>query len=741
MTVEYKRMQQLRGSTSQWVADNIIPLDGEIAVERGGGDDTRLKLGDGARSFAALPYLIPSPATNALGSINAVTTAPPGGAASGDFWINTGSGNVLAGWGAPAAGLATVPGDQLLRSAAGTWSLIPTGSNLAPYARSADLAATGGAGLIGWIQAGAAAVARTVLDKLRERPQTVRDRGADPGGSIDARAAFVACDAIGPFTVPPGLYLVGSNLTIANRVTFEPGARLVIPTGCTVTFQAGISAQPVQIFNITGSGGVAGLSDAWFEWFADDLKARGAALPTTDARPALNRFAAALNQGADYAVQGGGIARFGPGTWKIDGAAATLFRNVSIHGAGSSQTMFLWQGSATNGFTVSTNRGQCSGFQFGMLVPGTIPTAGIAMNVLARNMTFHDVLINDCFHGWDVPQIAAATAFWHCHVNSALSIGWRFNTQEAHQHDCVVAGTQSWASITTTAGTFGIGDAVSISGATGVITESYGAGKYKIVWTGSRPVVPTAITDTTSSATGTLTANANCHQAGGDLIVATADVSGGGCGLVTLDGDVIGGDWGMQILGSGSPNAISQNPCWIRTSPNFCVDTTFYGAKIDKAYGCQIAGWFSSTQDRDQRGLSVTNSAHIRFNVQIVNNSGIGFYADNTNYFLDLINPDCDGNCHNISTTNVLADISLVGPIIHDILIQGGTMGYPDLFGRTPNLGLYIGNSTMTTGGQASRVRLMGVNCAAGKANINATQVNTTDQRFRVLGCTGLNDA
>ena len=201
------------------------------------------KIGNGVDAYDGLDYLIPPPTYVPLGSINAVTTTPPAGATAGQFWINSGTGTIIAGWGAPVAGIAVAPGDQLMMTVGGTWNLIKT-SDLTGSARSSDLAATSGAGLIGWIQNGAAAVARTLLDKLREPPQSVRDRGAATNGTTDARAAFVACDAIGPFTVPPGLYFIASNLTITNNVAFQPGARLVIvPTGVIVTFNGAISAE------------------------------------------------------------------------------------------------------------------------------------------------------------------------------------------------------------------------------------------------------------------------------------------------------------------------------------------------------------------------------------------------------------------------------------------------------------------------------------------------------------------
>lgn len=54
-----------------------------------------------------------------------------------------------------------------------------------------QLATSGGAGMIGWIQAGVGAVFRWVRDKLRERV-SVDDFGADPTGATDSTAAIQA---------------------------------------------------------------------------------------------------------------------------------------------------------------------------------------------------------------------------------------------------------------------------------------------------------------------------------------------------------------------------------------------------------------------------------------------------------------------------------------------------------------------------------------------------------------------
>lgn len=55
-TVEFRRMQQLRGAPSDWSAHDAVPLVGELALEMSGGR-WRLKAGDGVTPFSALQYL------------------------------------------------------------------------------------------------------------------------------------------------------------------------------------------------------------------------------------------------------------------------------------------------------------------------------------------------------------------------------------------------------------------------------------------------------------------------------------------------------------------------------------------------------------------------------------------------------------------------------------------------------------------------------------------------------------
>lgn len=81
--------------------------------------------------------------------------------------------------------------------------------------------------------------------------------GAVGDGVANDRAAIAAADAVGPVVFTEGTYLVSTNLTITNDVTFLPGAKLLIPNGVTVTFSGYVQAGAQWIFQRTGTGAVA----------------------------------------------------------------------------------------------------------------------------------------------------------------------------------------------------------------------------------------------------------------------------------------------------------------------------------------------------------------------------------------------------------------------------------------------------------------------------------------------------
>jgi hypothetical protein len=63
-------MRQIVGTTADWAADDIVLASGELGIEVVSSSDTRIKVGDGSRTWSALPY-----ASAQSNSINAATQA------------------------------------------------------------------------------------------------------------------------------------------------------------------------------------------------------------------------------------------------------------------------------------------------------------------------------------------------------------------------------------------------------------------------------------------------------------------------------------------------------------------------------------------------------------------------------------------------------------------------------------------------------------------------------------------
>lgn len=70
MADTFARMRQLVGSTPAWAANNIVLGNGEIGVEQVSSSEHKIKVGDGTRTWSALPY-----ASALNDTINAATQA------------------------------------------------------------------------------------------------------------------------------------------------------------------------------------------------------------------------------------------------------------------------------------------------------------------------------------------------------------------------------------------------------------------------------------------------------------------------------------------------------------------------------------------------------------------------------------------------------------------------------------------------------------------------------------------
>lgn len=170
-----------------------------------------------------------------------------------------------------------------------TFAVAP--SNLAVILVRFDVAVPVGTGLataIQFQQAGVGAVTRSSQDKMRER-RTPEDFGAVGDGVINDLLAIQRADTAGPFVFTMGkTYRVATNLAIANNVTFEPGAKLTIDGGATVTFNGAVTAGSHQIF--AGAGTASGFAKNGIllpEWFGADP------LTVADSTTALQKTLAA----------------------------------------------------------------------------------------------------------------------------------------------------------------------------------------------------------------------------------------------------------------------------------------------------------------------------------------------------------------------------------------------------------------------------------------------------------------
>ena len=124
-----------------------------------------------------------------------------------------------------------------------------------------QFAASAGASLIGWIQAGVGAVARTVQAKLRDQV-SVKDFGATGDGATNDVAAIQAALDSGAKRVvfPDGNYLVSSYLTLpvlaTLQIDFSAGAWILAGANNVKVFKSTVSAYGTVINNpqIDGNG-------------------------------------------------------------------------------------------------------------------------------------------------------------------------------------------------------------------------------------------------------------------------------------------------------------------------------------------------------------------------------------------------------------------------------------------------------------------------------------------------------
>lgn len=553
---------------------------------------------------------------------------------------------------------------------------------------------------------------------------TVRDKGAVADGVTDTRAAFAACDAIGPFVVPRGLYLIASNLTITNLVTVQPGARIVIPTGVTVRFAGGIEAGEYQIFNLSGSGNAGGLEQAKVEWWTGDARVNLDVWPTVECRALWQKAASALINNGNL----NGLLTAGVGRWRINGSSPIDLGGASFRGAGIDSTILQWETSATNGFVTSNSAGQFDGFLEGFqMVPlneGTKPTSGVAINILQSYRTVRNVYMRDPYDGIIFNNIVIG-ALHGFRIIGAMNRGLTMLNaiSDCHVHDGVIEALGDWVTLSGVSGTIAAGDTLTLKQGsttltTGQVYNNYGNGNYKLFVWGQKPVAGNTIT-TSSGGTATIATVAACHQLGG-MRWENDSTTGLQEAIFVDDVDILGGEFTWTAYGTNSVGRIG-NEGFNRVSDRFYCDTSYQGTNLNGLWGCIIDGWFSSTRKQDAGGLVLFNSRFLRGSPQCQNCAGPGIYVDSSCSDIEFDAPECIGNGRNYSSGNAssTADIMLTGSS-SNISIIGGRAGFADHTGAAAPRALWIGSGV-------SKLKIVALNVPNASVVNNAT---TDDQTW-----------
>jgi len=135
-----------------------------------------------------------------------------------------------------------------------TTARIPFGSGISVFGVNLD--GSGGAGQVGFLQAGTGATATTAQAKMRQFI-SVMDFGATGDGSTNDRASIPLAEAAGYCFFPKGTYAIASNLTITGDMFFASGAKLKPASGVTITVTGSIYAGIYQIFDTSAGGHVS----------------------------------------------------------------------------------------------------------------------------------------------------------------------------------------------------------------------------------------------------------------------------------------------------------------------------------------------------------------------------------------------------------------------------------------------------------------------------------------------------
>jgi len=659
-------------ATKVWVRATILPDN----------DATRIATSTGTTVDAALLGLQSSKAPLASPAFTGNPTAPTQSAADN----STRLANTAFVKGAIAALVDTAPGtlDTLneLAEALGddpNFAATMTAA-LAGKVSTSVIALATGAGLVGWQQAGSGSVLRTLESKARDIIDP-RDKGAVMDGTTNDRAAMVAADAVGSVRISKPVY-IATSMTFTNPVEIVGNGQIIVPTGQTITLLSGVIAHKRKIFG--GAGAIAGLVEAWLEWFANDLKTTGSTVPATDATARI--------QAAMDSVAGGGTLFAGAGNWRVDGnTAITMHEGQSFWGAGHGPnrgTVFYWPNTTRKLFIKTDLGAGIRGGFIGNFRAQAIDGSATAATSYAIDLNQSDIMVRDAVVRGAYTGVRFNTSYMSRAINvtcleSAYSGFTLLNSIDVFIDHWNVSGDDIMVTTATpTGGAFVLGETVNHPGSSGTITAVYNSQTYRVRWLGPAPAASAAITATGKS--GTLLASATPHT-GGQIRFSGVNES-----CVIGRGDGVGGQYGLWVTGAGSAGRIAGNSGYNVIEAGAYFDSTYGGSIMDGAYGFEVNGWFSTTRSQDQRGLALFNCRQITGTPRCENNAGSGIFWDATSKYIYLT-PRAVGNGR-LYTLGNTADITVSGAATNWSIV-GGFAGFNNLAGVSAPKGLYIDNA------------------------------------------------
>jgi len=203
-----------------------------------------------------------------------------------------------------------------------------------------NLAASSGSALVGFLQAGSGAVARTMQSKERDIV-SVKDFGAVGNGVANDKAAFELVTS-GQLYVPPGTYNFTADTTISANLDIAPGAVLKPASGVKVNLENVPTAGLYQIFDRSAGGAVqfvtSGTPEVFVEWWGADGGTGGITNNDIRIQYAIDSVQSIIY--ADFTTKApnddnnGGIVKFGRATDYLCSGKIITRNNVVLRGLG-----------------------------------------------------------------------------------------------------------------------------------------------------------------------------------------------------------------------------------------------------------------------------------------------------------------------------------------------------------------------------------------------------------------------